>query len=277
VIARFDHVPFLKEASLIYSNRFSEIPEHSHSHDFALMLMGRVEESTRIFPETLLALGRYEEVLAQDEAPPADRAAALRRLGRSAEAALQGDVRSMVEADLGDEVLGRARSVDARLYACHYLAERAFLRGDRARFAELRSNAAEQPHGASWEDVWIHRYVLLPLAAELWGERGALERSLRAGLSLDRSFFGERLHYAARYILGEIDQAAFMAQPRRIYLQSQLHVCRAIRAEWRGEQADATREYGAFLALPLVLRNFDWVRNDPLLETWCKARVGSAG
>jgi hypothetical protein len=64
----------------------------------------------------------------------------------------------------------------------------------------------------------------------------------------------QQFWHLAALVCGDIDEARFRAQPMGRYLESRLAFARALRADCRGERADALAAYRAYLAFPLWRR-----------------------
>jgi len=263
-------------SALLFAGMWDELPEGTWERGSALLWQGKPAEALaeNRSLHALIANGQYDEALSSSDRK--DRGTALRDLGRLDEAVAIGDMRAMVQTDIGPSILEHAYRYPDVAYACSYLAMRAFVRGDREGFARYLRKEREIPASLVWENYWIHHYVLLPLMEELLGDAGALTRSLGEGARTRRPVFDGMLSYAARFILGEIGDEEFLAQPRKWCVEGRLHVCRGVRAERLGDHGAARASYRAFLELPLIARKFEAVIGDPLVEMWARVRAATA-
>jgi serine/threonine-protein kinase len=80
-----------------------------------------------------------------------------------------------------------------------------------------------------------------------------------AVLAGDRRWFGQRLWHDAAMVAGTEDEAAFRAQPRKLHLEHDLHLCRAVRAELLGRRDEALAEYRVAKARPSILSDGPYV------------------
>jgi hypothetical protein len=275
VVERYACAPWLRDLALLHLGRF-DAPELSPlSRALARVFRGDPEGCLAEIEcvEAELAVGRFERALATSWASPEERGTALRGLGRHAEAIGLGDVRSLALADVGEEVLARPRRLCDRVYLIEHLALRALVRGDRDGYRRLSDELDGLPCGAIWPDVWVARYLLFPLADEVSGKRGAFAESLRSSCHEREHHFDGKLAWMARYVLGEVSEAEFMAQPWQRYVQARRLFADALRAEAAGDREGARSAYGAYLALPVLQRHLDSTFGNPLVDRWIDFRM----
>jgi hypothetical protein len=298
VIARFPRQGVPVSLSLIALGRPEDLvamhPEGTWLHSYGLLLAGwpdRVREGASLYDVALIYQGKPEEALRRGDGAfiqvangryenvgtesGAERMTALRRLGRRDEAVALGDVRAMVEAGIGEEILERTAFYWDRAYALRYLAIRAFLAGDTAACRRFQAMAKAVPFSFYWESTWVHEFVVFPLIDELAGQRGAVRAALEVAVVRHPHTFRGALAPAARYILGSIDDARFLSQPLRAWAQGRLFVCQAVRAEIESDRERAAEAYRCYLALPDLERGIDCVHGDPVLDLWARARAGA--
>ncbi len=273
IVERYPNAPFLHDMALVRLGRFAEAENTEFAGPIVKLLRGEAEATSELFVEARLYLGQYEKALLAEHIDREERGAALRGLGRDGEALALGDVRALAAADCGEEALGRELRLHERAYLSNHLALQAYFAGDIASFRRRRAAAEALPCGATWLDVWVHRFVFFPLIDELCGERGAFERSLRESMTLRRTHWFGKLFHCAGYALGETSEADFMAQPFKLYLASRFEFTRALRSELMGDRAATLAAYRSYLALPDLARAIDNVRRDPLVDRWARFRV----
>jgi hypothetical protein len=276
VAKRYAAAPWLLSMALLRLNRADDPRVTPALRGLTLLMQGDLAGALQHGSvEAELVAGNYERALEDPYLQREDRAAALRGLGRTREAAELGDARALSELDVGEEELARGHRLQERLYLLHHLAFRALFAGDEPSYRRLRDQAMALPCGAIWGDVWIHRYFLLPMIEEQGGERGALERSLRQCLKSPAKSPYDKLPYLARLVLGEISEVEFEAQPCQLYITGRLCFGSALRAELIGDRDLASRWYARYASLPASERASDSPRGDPLALRWVAFRLES--
>jgi hypothetical protein len=90
----------------------------------------------------------------------------------------------------------------------------------------------------------------MPLAQELAGERGALARSCQEAMTTHRWDNRQRYYYQASYLMGTIDDAAYLVHPWKLFAPAELWLLKGIRADLQGRSADAVAAYTAWNAIP---------------------------
>jgi serine/threonine protein kinase len=276
VVERYACAPWILEMALVRLGHFDDPRITSETRGLVHLLRGDPEaslaESERA--EALLVLGRYERVLALEHAEPEETAMALRGVGRAEEALARRDARSLALAGAGEDALAHLR-LRERVFLGQHLALQSFVRGDDAAYLRHRDAVQRLPCAAIWPDVWVARYLLLPLADEMRGERGAFSASLKQALHERRTHWYGKLYHLARYVLGESSEAEFMAQPCRLYAATRLGFANALRAELLGDIEAARRAYRAYLSLPELERHLDSPLGNPLVDRWAAFRAGT--
>ena len=90
--------------------------------------------------------------------------------------------------------------------------------------------------------------------AERLGEEGAWRQALVQVRDQARWNNRQRPWYVARYLLGEIDEATFLAQPFALQADADLALLQAVHADHAGDPG-AADAYRRWLALPSWRRN----------------------
>ncbi|HEV8245222.1 MAG TPA: hypothetical protein VGP93_05615, partial [Polyangiaceae bacterium] len=277
VVERYRKGTFYRNMALLRLGRFDELGAGEWVAALVKLLTGDAAaalEEQPGFQEAMLFLGQHQRVLEIEQLDREDRGAALRGLGRTDEAVVERDVRALAQINAGAEVLQAGWRLHERAYLLNHLTLRELFGGDADGYRRYRDQALEIPCGAIWIDVWVHRFLLFPLADELLGDRGALERSLRQSISDRRAGWFGKLWFVARYVLGELSEADFLDQPCKMYVESRLLFSKALRAELAADHDTAREHYRRYLALPELERAIDSVRKDPLVERWAAFRSG---
>jgi tRNA A-37 threonylcarbamoyl transferase component Bud32 len=274
VVDRYACAPWLRDMALIRLGQF-DAPELSPAmRGFVQLLRGNPEACLAFGQraEALLVLGRFEEVLAHEYSEPEEIAAALRGLGRQQEALERRDVRSLSLSDVDEGALAGLR-LRERLYLTEHFALKWLMRGDLHAYRRHRDAVGTLPCAAIWPDVWVAPHVLFPLADELAGQQGALERSLRRAIAERRTHWFGKLYYLASYLLGELSDAEYLNQPCRLYMKARHLFAQALRAELARDHASARRAYEAYRALPSLERHLDSPLGNPLVDRWVEFRL----
>jgi hypothetical protein len=87
-----------------------------------------------------------------------------------------------------------------------------------------------------------------------------------------REDYTQRLSWCGRRLLGEVDDAGFLAQPYRLGADARLLLLQAMAAERRGDRAAAAASWRAWLELPRWRRG---VLPDPALEAVAARRIAA--
>jgi tetratricopeptide (TPR) repeat protein len=239
-----------------------------------LVKTGRAEEALRRTGSddyapfyACCALGRIDGALAAATTDDM-RLKALCLGGRAAEAPRSGDPdsRALLALALGD---ARGALADAtpgtwqRDEARQVLGVQACIRGDhdeaRRWFAEpLRPNMRA-------EECFVHEAVAAFLLAP--GDDGAFADAL-ARMAAHRWLDAQRIWYLARYLGGDIDDAAFLAQPERLCADARLLISRALRRDRLGQRAEALADYRAYVALPPWRRDIELTGATECFARW---------
>ncbi|MBA3685181.1 MAG: serine/threonine protein kinase [Planctomycetes bacterium] len=173
-----------------------------------------------------------------------------------------------------DEALSSVFSADAaRLAQIHLaLAIQACQRGDLVAAAAASRAVKAVPLNRSLDVSWWVRSIGLAFLDHR-GDPGACVDQLRAVVASGPGWLGGRPWHAARLVLGEEDEAAFLAQPFSAQAPAALLVCRGLRAELAGKAEDARSDYHAYLALPLWRRCWDQIEGDPVADAFVAWRL----
>lgn len=227
----------------------------------------------------LVCAGRLQQAIAEHPRVH-ERAMVFRLLGRwdEALAAAGTDSREIAATWIAS---GRAQvSVERtprtlpgyRHWAMCALAVDAFRRGDvaEARAWFLRSDERVFDH--RWAHAWMARFIIRPFIEDDSPDRSRFRRAL-ADSRARRMMYAQRLWYAASFVLGDLDEAAFMAQPCAGDARAILPLCAGIRAELAGETAAAIRRYASYLAVEPWLRGVEGPDRDPVVEGFAEARL----
>ncbi|MBA3686022.1 MAG: hypothetical protein H0W72_12405 [Planctomycetes bacterium] len=141
----------------------------------------------------------------------------------------------------------------------------ALARGERTE-ADRRLDAAEV-YLPKWKPDVIAR-IVRPFMRELDGERGALAASVASLAAEHRWTHRQRIWHQAMYLLGTIDEQAFLGQPNRSQADAEMLVLRAMRREVAGRRAEALADWRAYLAKPTWRRSINLPGALDSLATW---------
>lgn len=157
-------------------------------------------------------------------------------------------------ADQPDEVLSRWPGLRwARLWARHRLGLAAWIAGDRAEAERLFT---VPPAHHACDRLWFAHAVMVPFLRRIAdGDDRAWRLALAA---VPRDEHQQRPWHLARWLLGELDDAAFLAQPHPFATAHWLILGRAMRAD-AADDAGAAALYREWLALPRHTREGDIV------------------
>ncbi len=283
-LARWDDIlrspsaaAYFRDAALLNSGRSSEIGTDSILYDLGRIKRGHPEQVLAnpglgdFSGMALLALGRLDESLrySSDYWVPAR---ALSLLGRASEArSQQHDLSIYIDVWQGhaQHALGMCGPHDdAREWIRCLLALQAWIRGDHAAaevlFARLPDTLPIIDLGRTYRDL------LPPFLHGLDGGWSELDARYREIIANGRYRDEQHPWYDAAYVLGQVDDAGFLAQPHCLYAEADLRLCQGMRAEREGRRGDALAAYRAYLALPLYRRSS---QVDPVWNTFVDWRV----
>ncbi|MBA2481196.1 MAG: hypothetical protein H0V44_11085, partial [Planctomycetes bacterium] len=221
-------------------------------------------------PDALIAVGRFEEVVAKW--PTSVQALSARVfLGRfdDLSATDRDSVIALMAEGRYDRALERwGKSHDYAMWPRHMLGLEAFIRGDTA---EARRLFAVPPR-SEFHQVNFHlvHYAIVPFLAGLDGDVAALDRTSALFESSRRYVYEQKPWYNAGYLSGKIDESGYLAQKHDRFAPADLLLLRGIRAERETRTDDALRDYRAYLALER------WQRSavvDPVLERFVSWRI----
>jgi hypothetical protein len=274
ILSQHADISWMRENTLMLLGRFDEIPAASPLYPFTLVARGRSDESARMsrMSQLALAAGDYERVLKAPETT-LERVTALVHLGRLEEAVASGHPVALLQAGEGERALAAATLLQQRVQVLHYLAIDAFVKRDRQRFDSYRARVLGLPFSQTWDDFWCDRFVLLPVAAELFGEQGALERSLAEVEAHYAQCWSRRAGFFARFARGEIDEREFLEQPCSAGAGARLWLARAALTDVARKSEQARNAYTRLLDIPASERRIDWIWLAPSLEYFARARL----
>jgi hypothetical protein len=239
----------------------------------ALLTLGRYAEvgDLAAYPATELALGNYDAVLAGGDRR-------YRTLARIVSGRME-DLEPGEEARV-EVLMARGRYHEAMeayrgdrwamMWPRHMLGLEAYIRGDR----EQAWTWFEVPATAEFHQQCFHlaHYLIVPLLRQLAGTPGELQRTCEGFRHARRYVYRQKPWYNAMRVLGEIDDAAFLAQTANHYAPADLVLCQAIAADADGRIAEAARGYAAYAALPVRLKAES---PDPVVDRFVAWRVES--
>jgi serine/threonine protein kinase len=255
-----DYPEQLGEVSTAHFDRgeFDQLPPNTDLYRFALLWSGHAAEILERYPtndaacaQALAVLGRLDEALARARAVPSERARILCLMGREDEIT---EPQQLMYAHLAR---GDAATLDAdpcllgsfAWYAPYLAGIDQWLSGKRA---EARASFAD-----AWQTMsGRSSHPLLPDLLPTWldgvasGDFASFDRACADCVATRRYEAAQRSWYAARFLLGQIDEAGFRDQPARIAGERDMLLYRAMRGERRGEGAAALADYRAYLAMP---------------------------
>ena len=111
--------------------------------------------------------------------------------------------------------------------------------------------------GWDWSSIdgyWMHRLILEPLMSAADGDLAPLRAGLEELAAAPPHILAGRPRALARFALGREEAAVFGTLVYRAEQEAWLAIGLALRAELRGDDADRTAAWGAFLDLPLLRR-----------------------
>ncbi len=156
------------------------------------------------------------------------------------------------------------------LWARHYLGLREFIAGDQAQaFASF-----ELPIGSEFhqEHFAFTHYVMVPMLHQLGGQKNRLAEACRQVVETRRYAYEQKPWHYAMYLLGSMDDTAFLAQPHCVYASADLVLCKGVRADSAGDSELALASYRDYLQIPLYRRA---KTIDPVINTFVEWRVKS--
>jgi predicted Ser/Thr protein kinase len=301
VLDQFPDQPQMVTRALVYLGRPQEVlerfPDEPTFCREALEAMGRVHEVRLLYPENpraglsieagdseeilrlepgnpsvLIFQGRLQEALDAPGLTEAQRALILLHLGRAQDIddpAQKMSARYLLATGRFDEALREyGTSFTHAGWVRHAAGLEAYIAGDRERAFELFSIPPEDEFHQS-RFALLH-YVMAPFLREIAGDPGALARASRSVTDRWRWIYGQTAWYYARYLLGEIDDAAFLAQPLHALIGDDLAICRAVRAEVGGDADAALASYRSFLDIPSWRRS---IESEPVIERFVRWRL----
>jgi hypothetical protein len=250
--------------------------EDSDIYNLCLIKRGHPEEVLKhpggnFAGAALLAMGRLDDAL-QLQGDEWTHSRALAFLGRAAEVQTQvRDIAVVMEMAQGHGERALALTdghEDRSEWARSLLALQAWIRGDRAEAETLFSRLPDTPPEVTLG--WRYRTFLRSFLRGLSGDRAEFDAVCRDVIANHRYTDEQHAYFEARCLLGEIDDAGFLAQPHCIYAEAVLRRCKGMRAERAGRAAEALAAYHAYLELPAWRRDENI---DPVWDTFVQWRV----
>jgi hypothetical protein len=107
-----------------------------------------------------------------------------------------------------------------------------------------------------WDEpnAWFRSMLLLPLLEAIDGRPEALVSALSDPIARRRDCFGQRLHYLAGYVRGEISATAMLDQPATVEGPAWLALAEAMSGELKGDRQRAVAGWKRLAALPRQAR-----------------------
>ncbi|MBD3243460.1 MAG: protein kinase, partial [Chitinivibrionales bacterium] len=211
-------------------------PEQRKDCAWALVLAGRYGEARRRFPERrteaaeyLLRAGRYREIV--DSFPDRTRAYyhALAELGELSEGVIDSATYKPYTWEHSE---------------AHYLAGlRAYIDGNRRGASGYFKRAGDVNFGDDCYHVRFAAFLLQPVLAALDGDTAALVRAAGRIEQHNRYSYSQTLFHDAQYLIGAIDDSAFLAQPHGSFVTQRLAFFKGLKADIDGRDQEALQWY----------------------------------
>jgi len=252
---------------LVEAGRYEDVlalrPEFPDQCCRALIALGRPEEAIERFPEhaapAYLALGRYQELLDNFPDMPPAKVDALFALGRTEDLQNVG-VRGShawhaAQCRINPEILLQVDYADTPAFVNEARIMLTLKALEEGRLEDARGLLAESVDVSS-PDFWavgsstIELLIISFLRAYLDGRmnmRDDLEVMYREFRYLNR----QTLYYDAAYLLGKVDEEAYLAQPRKLELAERWQFVQALACDPDGRCARARGLYAGILDAPL--------------------------
>ncbi|MBA3684045.1 MAG: hypothetical protein H0W72_02250 [Planctomycetes bacterium] len=261
VLAAFPPGSYVRGSALMATARYDELFTGSYPlwlewqaradvGQVAELLDGeRIPEMRRA---SLLLAGRFDDVLAEFPDDRHGRAEALLGLGRSAEVEGVSDdptmlARALLAGGRLDELETSHPSAYAELYRC---ALARWIAGERPRARALVAaiDGGDVPCGID-ETMFARRMLggFLDLQADPAIDPATAFATV---LARPRGEYKQRIWHLVRYVVGELDDTAFLAQPYRHLVDERLVFAQALRADCRGQAAAALALYLTYVDAP---------------------------
>ncbi|MBA2482704.1 MAG: helix-turn-helix domain-containing protein [Planctomycetes bacterium] len=279
VLAQFPDQPIACIEALRRVGRSSEIAarfpwfERGMALPGAIM-RGAIEQLLQAYPghgQSLIALGRAHEVLADPGAGAINRMHAAIMLGRESELEpdaardvhvlmARGAWRAAFAAHAGDFWYG--------MWPRHALALEAAISGDAHGLREWSHVRPDQE--LHQEHFHLMHYLIVPFLREVLGEVGATCAACELVVCTRRWAYGQLPWHNASRVLGAIDDARHLAQPHGAFAASDLLLCHGIAYELASDTSAAASAYRSYLELPRHRRGTAY---DPLPERFAHWRI----
>jgi hypothetical protein len=262
VIERFGDKPTVASQSFWASGRSAELAERFpdlYDPDVGYYHAGRYAERLANHPNDcwcLILTGQCDRALEYAASATPPETWVFRVLGRLD--LVKGKERESFEFLVAD---GQFEEVDRRfhdswtwgMWPRHLRGLQAYLRGDIAGACRLFT-APPRLEFHQYMPFPLEHAVLVPLLEECAGDADAFARADAWSRAHPFCYQQQPLHYA-RWLSGEIDDAAFLAQPHRVRAPADLALLIAVRHDRQGRRADAVAAYRAYLVIPTYVRH----------------------
>ncbi len=221
-------------------------------------------------------LGRLQEVLDHPRATRSHRRYALMLLGRQDELTDPEDTAAasvmVARGQYAEALRAYGSSYHNATLVRHAAGLDAWIAGDRVRALDL---FAVRP-GVEFHRsrMLLSQFVIVPFLRELNGEVGAVSSWCTGVVATHRWSLGQHPWHCARYLLGEIGDAEFLAQPHRHFAPGELAICQGVRSELAGDRTAARAAYRRYLDIPLYRRGAEV---DPITDRFARWRLEQLG
>lgn len=254
---------------LVETGRYEDVlalhPEFPDQCCRALIALGRPEEAIERFPKhaapAYLALGRYQELLDDFPDMSISRIDALSALGRTEELQNVG-VRGShfwhaAQCRINPEILLQVDYDDTQAFVNEARIMLTLQALEEGRVENARGFLAESvdvsspdfwPAGSTSSELLIISFLRSCLDGTM-NMRGDLEVMYRNFRYLNR----QTLYYDAAYLLGKVDEKAYLAQPRKMDLAERWQFVQALACDLDGRCARARRLYTEILDAQLIV------------------------
>lgn len=277
LLERYGTIPWVRAGVLLQRGEMDGLTETDRLEPGVRFALGDLDTPAETVgsAETLLAAGRYDDVLEYEQATPHQRALALWRLGRFEEAAAEPCmIGKLVGApDQAREFIRRVR--EQRYYLLHETLRTYIVHA--GEHESVRERYIASPFSFRWDNVWLGMFVLEPFLRWHAGDRKALTDSLESVLVHQKRHFAQKAWYFAAGVLGRVSESQFAAQPLRAWVESRWALASALKAELVGDRTTALAAYRRFGELAPRERNLDSWQGDLVAERFIDWRLSELG
>ena len=120
--------------------------------------------------------------------------------------------------------------------------------------------------------AWLEPWLLTPLS-ESPGDAAIFDQTVKALLEQGVEWQMQRPWHLAALLAGQIEEAAFLAQPCQRSAPGILAFARGLRAERQGDHSVAASAWRTYLALPLYQRDWDLTEGLPAADRYAEWRL----